>query len=84
MVDDLDNGSEPAGVGTGAEEDDTADLDVPPGAGSNCCRHFDCGCRGVVLRFWSERWFKPWMDMRSRRSAGLLLTVKVGCGVVGK
>lgn len=41
VVDDLDDSGEPASVRTGAEEDDTADLDVPPLAGSNCCRHFD-------------------------------------------
>lgn len=41
VVDDFDNGSEPAGVGAGAEEDDTADLDVPPLASVDLGRHFE-------------------------------------------
>ena len=50
VVDNLDNGSEPSSVGTGREEDDTADLDVPPLAGGNRCGHFGCCGRFVVLK----------------------------------
>ena len=43
MVDDLDDSGELLGVRTGAEEDDTADLDESPLAGLDVCvTHFDC------------------------------------------
>ena len=67
VVDDLDNGCEPSSVRTGAEEDDTADLDVPPLAGGNRCGHFGCGSRLVVLRINCQ-------DVNSKADADVALT----------
>lgn len=51
VVDDLDDSGELLGVRTGAEEDDTADLDESPLAGFDVCvAHFDC----VRWSFWRK------------------------------
>ena len=60
MVDDLDNSGELLSVGTGAEEDDTADLDESPLAGLDVCvTHFDC----LFWRVESDEMFQRAMDV---------------------
>lgn len=62
VVDDLDNSGELLSVGTGAEEDDTADLDESPLAGLDVCvTHFDC----LFWRVGSDELFQKLM-MRQR------------------